>query len=101
MAETVYGFERGEFVEGFRRLGLARADAAAATEQLFDWSPGMATMLPAASALDPDVLAALSLVSLTCERRARAALDALPESARADALGRFRRARLSLGGRTE
>jgi hypothetical protein len=58
-------------------------------------------MLPAASALDPDVLAALSLVSLTCERRVRAALDALPERARADALGRFRRARLFLGGRSE
>jgi hypothetical protein len=101
MAETVYGFERREFVEGFRRLGLAREDATAAADQLFDWSPGVDATILTASALDPDILAALSLVSLACERRARAALDALPDDERAGAVVRFRRARLSLGGRTE
>ncbi len=101
---TVFGFERGEYVDGFRRLGLTLDEALALADQLFAWSPPHVAATSEASiaiALDPDVLAALSLVSMRCDRQIRAALDALPPAARAGTVLRFRRARLQLGGRAE
>ena len=87
------GFTRDEYVEAFRHLGVARAEAADAADRLVA-SPG--TML------DVDVLAALSLVSVDCERRARRWLETVTNGeARTRLTVRFARARLEFGGRVD
>jgi hypothetical protein len=82
-------FTRDEFALAFRRLGIpaAEADAVAQSATVPDTN------------VDADVLAALSLVSIDCERRVCAWIDALPPERRRDLALRFARGRLHFGGR--
>jgi hypothetical protein len=85
-------FSRDELVLAFRRLGVpaAEADRAAMT---------VANNAVPDDGVDADVLAVLSLVSIDCERRVCAWIDALPPERRRDLVARFARGRLHFGGR--
>lgn len=88
-------FTRDEFARAFRRLGVPAAEAEEAASTVAN-----ATVPDhAIDAVDADVLAALSLVSIDCERRVCAWIDALPPDRRRDLALRFARGRLHFGGR--
>jgi hypothetical protein len=82
-------FTRAEFALAFRRLGVPAAEADAVAR---------AAVVPEQD-VDADVLAALSLVSIDCERRVCAWIEALPAERRRDLALRFARGRLHFGGR--
>jgi hypothetical protein len=82
-------FTRDEFALAIRRLGVPAAEADAVAR---------AAVVPEQD-VDADVLAALSLVSIDCERRVCAWIEALPPDRRRDLAVRFARGRLHFGGR--
>jgi hypothetical protein len=100
-ASALFGFTHDEYVDAFRHLGVARAEAAEAADRLFAADEAR-TPVPAAL-LDADLLAALSLVSPDCERRARVWIETLDldDAARTRFSARFAHARLVYGGRVD
>jgi hypothetical protein len=97
-ATALFGFTHDEYVDAFRHLGVARAEAAEAADRLFAADESR-TPVPAAL-LDADLLAALSLVSPDCERRARVWIETLGASGTRLST-RFAHARLVYGGRVD
>jgi|HubBroStandDraft_6_1064221.scaffolds.fasta_scaffold1465283_2 hypothetical protein len=86
------GFTRDEFARAFRRLGVSAAEA--------DTAAGSVVESPIPDqGVDADVLAALSLVSLECERRVLAWIQAMPPDRQHDLAPRLARGRLHFGGR--
>jgi hypothetical protein len=100
-ATALFGFTHDEYVDAFRHLGVARAEASEAADRLFAADEAR-TPLPE-TLLDADLLAALSLVSPDCERRARVWIETLDadRAARTRLSNRFAHARLVYGGRVD
>jgi hypothetical protein len=86
------GFTRDEFARAFRRLGVPAEEADTAAGSV------VRSAVPDRG-VDADVLAALSLVSLECERRVLAWIHAMPLERQHDLATRFARGRLHFGGR--
>jgi hypothetical protein len=85
-------FTREELALAFRRLGVPAQEADAVASSV-------ALAAVPDDGVDADVLAALSLVNMDCERRVCAWIDALPAERRRDLVPRFARGRLHFGGR--
>jgi hypothetical protein len=86
------GFTRDDFALAFRRLGVPATEA--------DTAARAVVLSPVPDrGVDADVLAALSLVSVDCERRVRAWIEAMPAERQLELATRFARGRLHFGGR--
>lgn len=92
-------FTRDEFARAFRRLGVPAAEAEEAASTVAKTMANTLVPDDAIDTVDADVLAALSLVSIDCERRVCAWIDALPPDRRRHLALRFARGRLHFGGR--